>query len=95
MSEQLQLATRFTSTQEHETWLRGVRDVCQVLDVHVDAAAFGGGIPTFLTLTVNDEPPAEPEDASDTAEATTLADSEGPSPDSEQESPPRGSADEG
>lgn len=94
MPETIQLATRYTSTQEHQIWLQGVQAVCQLLDVHVDAAAFGGGIPTYLTLTINDQPPEEP-DASDDTEAATFEDSSGPVPDGEQESPPRGSADEG
>lgn len=55
----LKLRTPYRSPGEYQAWLRGVRDVAQVLDIFVDADAFGGGIPTYLSLTVPDEETTE------------------------------------
>ena len=79
----LQLAVPYRSPGEYQAWLRGVRDVAQVLELPVDADAFGGGIPNFLTLTVPDEDVGEA--VTDTA---AVPDSPGPAPDSEPEPPP-------
>ena len=75
-----QLPVRYSIRPDYELWLRGVRDMCQLLGWRVDDMAWGGGIPGSLTLI--DPQPDEP-DAEDEPDTAALADSARPPPDSE------------
>ena len=59
--EAFRIGVRHRSPGEYTCWLDGVRTLADLLGYHVDAAAWGGGIPNFVTVTPVPAAEAPPE----------------------------------